>query len=174
MKNFCAKSIHSTMFSSTNFSFLMVDFSYYYIAFASKETICPFEYIYQFGDSLADTGNRIRQVVVTSVFNVSSLPCGITYFHKPTCRFSNGLLVIDFVAKALDLPLLHPHLETNASFSNGVNFAVRGSTALNNSFFFPKEIFLYHHQIFPLASSLNGSRNISCLYQIINHNGKKG
>ncbi|KAL3529417.1 hypothetical protein ACH5RR_008739 [Cinchona calisaya] len=127
------------MSSSTNFSILIV-FSLFCIAFAAKETICPFKSIYQFGDSLADTGNRIRQVGVRSVFNISTLPYGITYFHKPTGRFSDGLLVIDFIAKALHLPLLNPYLETNASFSHGVNFAVGGSTALDNSFFAKRNI----------------------------------
>ncbi|XP_027167690.1 acetylajmalan esterase-like [Coffea eugenioides] len=128
-----------TMSSSTNFSFL-VALSLFCMAFAAEETACRFDYIYQFGDSLADTGNRIRQVRATSVFNISSLPYGMTYFHKPTGRFSNGLLVIDFIAKALHLPLLHPYLETNASFSHGVNFAVGGSTALVNSFFAKRNI----------------------------------
>lgn len=127
------------MSSSINFSFV-ITFSLICIAFAAKETICPFKYIYQFGDSLADTGNRIRQVGVTSVFNISRLPYGMTYFHKPTGRFSNGLLVIDFIAKALHLPFLHPYLETNSSFSHGANFAVAGSTALDNSFFTARNI----------------------------------
>ncbi|KAL3535331.1 hypothetical protein ACH5RR_003792 [Cinchona calisaya] len=36
---------------------------------------------------------------------------------------------------ALGLPLLNPYLDKNASFSNGVNFAVAGSTALDFTFF---------------------------------------
>lgn len=139
-KNFC-RNMLPTMSSSTNFSFLAaLSLFCMAMAFAAENTTCRFDYIYQFGDSLADTGNRIRQVGVTSVFNISHLPYGMTYFHKPTGRFSDGLLVIDFIAKALHLPLLHPYLETNASFSHGVNFAVAGSTALDNSFFAERNI----------------------------------
>ncbi|XP_027126913.1 GDSL esterase/lipase At5g03980-like [Coffea arabica] len=127
------------MISSVKFSFLIV-FSFLCTVSSAKENTGPFKIIYQFGDSLADRGNRIRQSGVTSVFNVSSLPYGMTYFHKPTGRFSNGLLVIDYIAKALHLPLLHPYLETNASFISGVNFAVGGSTALDNSFFYERNI----------------------------------
>ncbi|KAL3512425.1 hypothetical protein ACH5RR_025142 [Cinchona calisaya] len=144
---------NSTMLSSTKFFSFLIVFPLLCIAFSAKETICPFEYIYQFGDSLADTGNRIRQVNVTSVFNISSLPYGITYFHKPTGRFSNGLLVIDFIAKSLHLPLLHPYLEKNASFSHGANFAVGGSTALNNPFFAKRNISVPSSNI-PLSKQL--------------------
>ncbi|CAI9113339.1 OLC1v1013921C1 [Oldenlandia corymbosa var. corymbosa] len=127
----------STMIPTVVIIFLSLIFT----TFATKQSsLYPFESIYQFGDSLSDTGNRIRQVGAKSVYNISNLPYGMTYFHKPTGRFSNGLLVVDFVAKALNLPLLPPYLEKNVSFSHGVNFAVAGSTALDNAFFLERNI----------------------------------
>ncbi|KAL8130242.1 hypothetical protein V2J09_019397 [Rumex salicifolius] len=70
--------------------------------------------IYQFGDSLSDTGNAIIE-------------------NPAICRCSDGRLLVDFVAQALELPLLNPYLRKNADFSHGVNFAVAGATALNTS-----------------------------------------
>ncbi|KAI3459654.1 hypothetical protein Pfo_016317 [Paulownia fortunei] len=43
---------------------------------------------------------------------------------------------------ALGLPLLNPYLAKTASFNNGVNFAVAGSTTLNISFFVAKGIII--------------------------------
>ncbi|GMP82220.1 hypothetical protein CsSME_00036626 [Camellia sinensis var. sinensis] len=41
---------------------------------------------------------------------------------------------VDLIALALQLPLLNPYLEKNASFDHGANFAVAGSTVLDSSF----------------------------------------
>lgn len=40
----------------------------------------------------------------------------------------------------LKLPLLNPYLDKNASFNNGVNFAVAASTALDDWFFAARNI----------------------------------
>lgn len=95
-----------------------------------------FNKIYAFGDSFTDTGNT-RSVSGPSGFgHVSNPPYGSTFFHHPTNRYSDGRLVIDFVAQSLSLPLLPPYryLKGNDSF-HGVNFAVAGSTAINHEFY---------------------------------------
>ncbi|XP_022145194.1 acetylajmalan esterase-like [Momordica charantia] len=89
---------------------------------------CKFDAIYQFGDSLADTGNLIRENPQTPF---SRLPYGQTFFNRPTGRCSNGLLMLDYFSLAAGLPLANPYLKKNASFTHGVNFAVAGSTALS-------------------------------------------
>ncbi|KAG7549415.1 GDSL lipase/esterase [Arabidopsis thaliana x Arabidopsis arenosa] len=99
---------------------------------------CPINSIYQFGDSIADTGNLIRNGPVGARSHAANYPYGQTYFHRATGRLSNGQLMIDYLARRLHLPLLNPYLNgntTSSSFKNGVNFAVSGSTALNSSFF---------------------------------------
>ncbi|KAI5650646.1 hypothetical protein M9H77_36651 [Catharanthus roseus] len=104
---------------------------------SNNNTICPFQQIYQFGDSVSDTGN----IAFKAPFTPSSrLPYGETYFRRPTGRCSNGLLMIDFIARALRLPLLEPFLKRGASVSQGVNFAVAGSTALDTSYFLARNI----------------------------------
>ncbi|KAM7273299.1 hypothetical protein ACFE04_027963 [Oxalis oulophora] len=88
---------------------------------------CRFDAIYQFGDSLSDTGNVIRQ-------NPNScygrLPYGQDFLEKSTGRCSNGLLMIDYLAISSGLPLLDAYLSPDGTFSHGVNFAVAGATAL--------------------------------------------
>ncbi|KAL7116972.1 hypothetical protein ACP275_03G040900 [Erythranthe tilingii] len=97
--------------------------------------ICPFQSLYQFGDSFSDTGNLNRILPAGPTIPAASLPYGETFPGSPTGRWSDGRLVIDFTAMALGIPLLNPYLDKNASFKNGVNFAVAASTALNSSFF---------------------------------------
>ncbi|KAI3673584.1 hypothetical protein L6452_39707 [Arctium lappa] len=100
-----------------------------------------FNKIYAFGDSYTDTGNTgstAGAVTGPSAFTyVSNLPYGRTFFHRPTNRYSDGRLVIDFVAESLSLPYLPPYLNRNAAVDNssGVNYAVAGSTAIRHGFF---------------------------------------
>ncbi|CAL1386701.1 unnamed protein product [Linum trigynum] len=94
----------------------------------------PFERIYAFGDSFTDTGN-VGPGGGGFFGHVSSPPYGSTYFHRPTNRYSDGRLVIDFVAQSLSLPLLPPYRRRGAKNNGGVNFAVGGATAINHAFF---------------------------------------
>ncbi|XP_028076175.1 acetylajmalan esterase-like [Camellia sinensis] len=100
----------------------------------AEKPIRPFEYLYQFGDSKADTGNLIRLGSIGAGTAAARLPYSETFFHRPTGRWSDGLLITDFFAMALQLPLLNPYLERNASFDHGANFAVAGCTTLDSSF----------------------------------------
>lgn len=52
--------------------------------------------IYQFGDSISDTGNLIREHPIGALSPYASLPYGETFFKKATGRCSDGLLMIDF------------------------------------------------------------------------------
>ncbi|KAJ8752050.1 hypothetical protein K2173_001077 [Erythroxylum novogranatense] len=95
----------------------------------------PFKKIYAFGDSFTDTGNT-RSVSGPSGFgHVSNPPYGITFFHHSTNRYSDGRLMIDFVAQSLSLPFLPPYRYLKGNGAYGVNFAVAGSTAINHAFF---------------------------------------
>ncbi|XP_068636159.1 acetylajmalan esterase-like [Aristolochia californica] len=92
-----------------------------------------YDAIYSFGDSIADTGNLIREGL--GPFGaINQFPYGETYFGKPTGRCSDGRLIIDFLAERFGLPYINPYLDQNASFINGVNFAVAGATALDPSY----------------------------------------
>lgn len=103
----------------------------------------PFSKIYAFGDSFTDTGNSRSGEGPTGYGHLSSPPYGMTYFKRPTNRYSDGRLTIDFVAQSLNLPFLPPYLglrstkgsNGTATDSYGVNFAVSGATMIKHAFF---------------------------------------
>ncbi|XP_062116057.1 GDSL esterase/lipase At3g48460-like [Humulus lupulus] len=101
----------------------------------TKTNPLPFKKIYAFGDSFTDTGNTRSATGPSGFGHVSSLPYGMTFFHHPTNRYSDGRLVIDFVAQSLSLPYLPPYKYIKGNSPNGVNFAVAGSTAIDHEFF---------------------------------------
>ncbi|XAR48118.1 Alpha-L-fucosidase [Bertholletia excelsa] len=84
---------------------------------------CHFPAIFNFGDSNSDTG------CLSAAFGRLPSPYGRTSFGKPSGRFSNGRLIIDFIAEKLGLPYLSAYLDSiGTSFRHGANFAVSGST----------------------------------------------
>ncbi|KAH1213364.1 Esterase [Glycine max] len=90
-------------------------------AFATKE--CVFPAIFNFGDSNSDTGGLAASLIAPTP------PYGETYFHRPAGRFSDGRLVIDFIAKSFGLPYLSAYLDSlGTNFSHGANFATSAST----------------------------------------------
>ncbi|KAF9591905.1 hypothetical protein IFM89_009513 [Coptis chinensis] len=107
---------------------------------------CKYDGIFQFGDSISDTGNQILEPAGPRS-PCAHNPYGQKLIGEPTGRCSNGRLMIDFIAQALGLPTPKPYLELGlptpnpylepgepaVSFNHGVNFAVAGSTALNTS-----------------------------------------
>ncbi|GAV80871.1 Lipase_GDSL domain-containing protein [Cephalotus follicularis] len=124
---------HIKLFTITTVFILSSPFT---SAAATRTHTRPFKKIYAFGDSFTDTGNTKSANGPISFGHVSNSPYGSTYFHHSTNRYSDGRLVIDFVAQALSLPFLPPYLHINSGDATyGVNFAVAGSTAINHSFF---------------------------------------
>ncbi|KAF0920054.1 hypothetical protein E2562_032746 [Oryza meyeriana var. granulata] len=93
--------------------------------------------LFSFGDSLTDTGNFPFIFGNDSREPALRPPYGETFFHRATGRFSNGRLVIDFIADALGLPFVRPYWSgrTAGDFACGANFAVGGATALRPDFF---------------------------------------
>lgn len=84
---------------------------------------CEFPAIFNFGDSNSDTGGFVAS------FPPLNSPYGETYFQMPAGRFSDGRLIIDFVAKSLNLSFLSAYLDSlGTNFTVGANFATASST----------------------------------------------
>ncbi|PKA66167.1 GDSL esterase/lipase [Apostasia shenzhenica] len=84
---------------------------------------CDFPAIFNFGDSNSDTGG------LSAAFGPSPPPNGETFFGRPAGRYSDGRLIVDFIAKSLGVPYLSAYLNSiGANFSHGANFATAGST----------------------------------------------
>ncbi|KAL6535186.1 hypothetical protein OROMI_026560 [Orobanche minor] len=84
---------------------------------------CNFPAIFNFGDSNSDTGG------FSAAFTQTPPPYGETFFHSPAGRYSDGRLLIDFMAESLGLPYLSAFLDSvGTNFSHGANFATYAST----------------------------------------------
>ncbi|XP_022854526.1 GDSL esterase/lipase At1g54790-like [Olea europaea var. sylvestris] len=83
--------------------------------------------VFNFGDSNSDTGGLAAGIA----FPVGP-PNGQTYFLKPSGRFCDGRLIVDFLRDSMNLPLYKAYLESvdAPNFQSGCNFATGGSTAL--------------------------------------------
>ncbi|KAH9331693.1 hypothetical protein KI387_003801 [Taxus chinensis] len=115
-----------------------------------------FPALFGFGDSLTDTGNAQRLFPVAQQ-RAALPPYGITFFNRPSDRFSDGRLTIDFLAQALDLPFLSPYVKSiESDFSHGANFAISAATASNISFILP---FTVQVQVHWWARFLSDVRN---------------
>ncbi|XP_062097296.1 esterase-like isoform X1 [Humulus lupulus] len=91
--------------------------------FGSEEE-CDFPAIFNFGDSNSDTGG------LASAFPAFlNPPYGDTFFGEPSGRFSDGRLIIDFIAESFQLPYLSAYLDSiGTSYIHGANFATSAST----------------------------------------------
>ncbi|MCO5572172.1 hypothetical protein L7F22_025923 [Adiantum nelumboides] len=79
--------------------------------------------LFNFGDSNSDTGG------LGAAFGPLPPPYGVTTFHKPSGRYSDGRLLIDFIAQELGIPYLDAYLQSvGSNFERGANFATAGST----------------------------------------------
>ncbi|EFJ19608.1 hypothetical protein SELMODRAFT_110510 [Selaginella moellendorffii] len=92
--------------------------------------------IFQFGDSLSDTGNSL--IAFPQAYKrLNTSPYGETFFHGPSGRECDGRLIVDFLASSYGLPLLEPYLRRfkGQDWRHGVSFAACGASALGRSFF---------------------------------------
>ncbi|BBN16543.1 hypothetical protein MPTK1_7g07250 [Marchantia polymorpha subsp. ruderalis] len=92
--------------------------------------------LFNFGDSTSDTGGI--HASFPSSTPAESLPYGETYFGKAGVRYSDGRLLIDFVATALGLPFIDPYLQSvTSNFAHGANFATAGATVRSVTYLSP-------------------------------------
>ncbi|KAH7434797.1 hypothetical protein KP509_06G034900 [Ceratopteris richardii] len=95
---------------------------------AVNEAALCYPAMFIFGDSLSDTGNGA--LTGNLLFKkMTNRPYGETVPGQPSGRFSDGLLLVDFLARQIGLPLPKPYLDRSSDYRAGVNYAVSGSTA---------------------------------------------
>ncbi|KAK4489080.1 hypothetical protein RD792_004874 [Penstemon davidsonii] len=116
----------------------------------SQNTRCPFDLLYHMGDGVFDNGNSIANRPYGSSLPAASLPYGETYPGRPTGRWSNGLLDIDYGAQGLGFQQITAYLSGNATSANAIMFAVARSPVLDRAFFTARNI-----RIPPYAASLS-------------------
>ncbi|XP_038975649.1 GDSL esterase/lipase ACHE-like [Phoenix dactylifera] len=86
---------------------------------------CHFPAVFNLGDSNSDTGG------LSATFGPLTYPYGESLFGKPAGRYSDGRLIIDFIAESLGLPYISAYLDSmGTNFSHGANFATALSTIL--------------------------------------------
>ncbi|XVF02570.1 hypothetical protein REPUB_Repub04eG0186000 [Reevesia pubescens] len=84
---------------------------------------CHFPTIFNFGDSNSDTGG------LSAAFGQAPPPNGMSYFGGPAGRYSDGRLLIDFIAESLGIPYISAFLDSvGSNFTHGANFATSAST----------------------------------------------
>ncbi|KAG9446779.1 hypothetical protein H6P81_012907 [Aristolochia fimbriata] len=84
---------------------------------------CEFPAVFNFGDSNSDTGG------LSASFGQAPEPNGESFWGHPAGRYSDGRLIIDFIANRVGLPYLDAYLNSlGTNFSHGANFATAGST----------------------------------------------
>ncbi|CAA2998092.1 GDSL esterase lipase At4g01130-like [Olea europaea subsp. europaea] len=124
---------------------------------------CPFEAIFNFGDSNTDTGG------FWAAFPAERLPYGMTYFERPSGRATDGRVIIDFLAQGLGQPFVSPYLQSIGSdYTNGANFATLASTVLlpNTS------LFVTGVSPFSLAIQLNQMKQFKVKVDELHSSGK--
>jgi hypothetical protein len=64
-------------------------------------TTTKYNAMFGFGDSVTETGNICIRSNTTEIeaFTLTHPPYGETYFGRPSCRWSDGRIALDFIGK---------------------------------------------------------------------------
>ncbi|KAF9615223.1 hypothetical protein IFM89_022485 [Coptis chinensis] len=86
-----------------------------------------------FGDSSVDPGNN-NYINTIPENRANYEPYGQNgFFQEPTGRFSDGRVVVDYIAEYANLPIIPPFLLPSAEFTHGANFASGGAGILSET-----------------------------------------
>ncbi|XVF48828.1 hypothetical protein PTKIN_Ptkin03bG0219700 [Pterospermum kingtungense] len=86
--------------------------------------------LFIFGDSTVDPGNN-NYINTIPENRAAYKPYGQNgFFAEPTGRFSDGRVIVDYIAEYAKLPLIPPFSQPSADYTSGVNFASGGAGVL--------------------------------------------
>ncbi|KAL5572290.1 hypothetical protein UlMin_021887 [Ulmus minor] len=89
--------------------------------------------LFVFGDSTVDSGNN-NYLDTIPENRADYEPYGQNgFFQTPTGRFSDGRVLVDFIAEHAKLPLIPPFSQPSADYTNGANFASGGAGVLSET-----------------------------------------
>ncbi|PQP97794.1 GDSL esterase/lipase 5-like [Prunus yedoensis var. nudiflora] len=89
--------------------------------------------LFIFGDSTVDPGNN-NYINTIPENQAHYKPYGQNgFFQHPTGRFSDGRIIVDYIADYAKLPLIPPFLQPSVDYTNGVNFASAGAGVLSET-----------------------------------------
>ncbi|KAE8794837.1 GDSL esterase/lipase [Hordeum vulgare] len=83
------------------------------LAGAASSHAQKYNAVFNFGDSITDTGNLCTSGKPTAI-TFTQPPYGETYFGSPTCRCSDGRVIVDFLS-ACSIHLLKLIYTTSSS-----------------------------------------------------------
>ncbi|KAF3562829.1 hypothetical protein DY000_02019835 [Brassica cretica] len=88
----------------------------FFVSLVHATDPCLINSIYQFGDSIADTGNLIRNGPTGAKSHAASFPYGQTYFQQATVAGSTALNSSFFTSRNLHVPATNTPLSTQLSW----------------------------------------------------------
>ncbi|KAF8699386.1 hypothetical protein HU200_034719 [Digitaria exilis] len=95
---------------------LVLCFPYTMVVVSAGQAPSCYKRLFSLGDSITDTGNLAR---VTPNIPTMAFPYGETFFHRPTGRYCDGRLIVDFIGMvilAAQLSLINTHALHIADF----------------------------------------------------------
>ncbi|CAO2840329.1 unnamed protein product [Amaranthus hypochondriacus] len=117
------------MFNTLTLLFCAI-FLCFFLSSCNAQHKTPF---FVFGDSLYDNGMSLCCGVHAG--GAKYWPYGENYFKEPSGRFSDGLIIPDFIAQYAVVPLLKPYLSPGVKldYTDGINFASSTACVLNEN-----------------------------------------
>ncbi|XP_002960993.2 GDSL esterase/lipase 4 [Selaginella moellendorffii] len=87
-----------------------------------------------FGDSTVDTGTNFYSPATPFNFQANRYPYGFKGFQgQATGRFTEGRVIIDFIAEYAGFPVVESYAKPDASLAQGANFGSGGAGALDDT-----------------------------------------
>ncbi|XP_010542361.1 PREDICTED: inactive GDSL esterase/lipase-like protein 25 [Tarenaya hassleriana] len=113
----------------SRFFFFLLSSLVFTLSLLQHPTACRAQTLFVFGDGFYDVGNK--QFLSGNLVSANAPPYGVTV-GKATGRWSDGLVVSDYLAGFMGIPRISPILDPRSDLSHGASFAIAGATVLGS------------------------------------------